>query len=156
MCTQGGCEIQTFILQAAHACECMWLLIATCISLMIYVSTLNLGAGRLWWAFMANDEIKHESQNDHHHQNQTLCSTQQQISAILEDTGWGYATKILIWPENIEIGHYIRWNLTPGQVPNRKVFLQIFSQYLRLGCFLSSLRSRKISQTTCQFYKNNK
>lgn len=51
--------------------------------------TLNLGAGRLWWAFMGNDEIKHQSQNDHHHQNQTLCSTQQQISAILEDTGCG-------------------------------------------------------------------
>lgn len=118
--------------------------------------TLNLGAGRLWWAFMANDEIKHQSQNDHHHQNQTLCSTQQQISAILEDTGWGgYATRILIWPENIEIGHYRRWNLTPGQVPNRKVFLQIFSQYFRIGWFLSSLRSCKISQPICQFYKNN-
>jgi hypothetical protein len=74
----------------------------------------------------------------------------------LEDTGWGgNATRILIWPENIEIGHYRRWNLTPVQVPNRKVFLQIFSQYLRIGWFLSSLRSCKISQPTCQFYINN-
>ncbi len=111
-----------------NACD-YWLPPATLLW-FVYL-TLNRGAGRLWWAFMANDEIKHQSQNDHHHQN--LCSTQQQISAILEDTGRGYATKILIWLENI--GHYIRWNLTPGQVPNRKVFLQIFPQYLRIGLY---------------------